>query len=361
MLECGCPVSLCINSEDVGFLYVQSDGYGGIVTGLHKNDVAIRGIREAAGLLWYAGNSEIGALADMDGLFREIVTVPADEWFGTDTSGMNIALIAALYIGEGTVFVAAVAYMGNGRFLYVSKYIYIDAVFASLNPAPPSNSFIFDAEEQEASHMATEFIDLTRVRVVAHQDSVRRALYAYVKSDLQRIGKSVPQDGFVDVGRAYDGRLLYLHENGSLSLEDGAHYSYSGAAIDQSNPYSNLLVSIFFDRTISCLRKHAISINGYIVPVSGFLTTACYPLKRGMFRIVSVDSGALFEFAHNSSYAAGTCYHSEALRLVLNSPQGNLLEFMQFIVPGIPNGMLSGQTQNINAAISVAQPVQYRS
>ena len=352
---------MCINTEDVGFLYVESDGYGGVVTGLHKSDVAIRGIREAAGLLWYAGNSEIGAAIDMNGYFREIVTMPSDDWFGTDTSSMKIALVSALYVGDGTVFVAAVANMGNDRFLYASKYIYIDAVFASLDPAPAGNNFAFEAIEMEAMHDSADFADITRARVVANRSVARRSLYAYVKSDLEALGKAVADDAFIDVGKSYDGSLLYLHEDGSISTEYGEKHAYSGAKIDLSNVYSNYFATVFFDKDKACMRKEAISINGYIIPKSGFLTSAGYPLGDGRFRIVSIDGGSAVEFLHDGNYAAGICYHDETMRLMVNSPKGNMFEFMHFVVPGIPNGMLSGQTQDISAAISVAQPVQYRS
>jgi len=363
--SCGCELDICVFTEDKGFIRIISKGEIGDVNGLNKSDVDIKGLRFANGLMWYGGNYEIGGLIQRDEEYIELVKTDAPTFFrNNEIENGNIALLCAVDVGDYKTFVAAVAYMGAGVFYYSSKIYNIAQIWKNSDIIlPNANSFkkdgiVIDLTKRDDE---SEFYDITNTRLFSKEENARYDLYKQVKTDLKVLGIEV-NSGIIDVYSDISGTIwTYNHDTKQVSNNNNKSYEFS-LETDLSNIFSNHFHLYWSPTTSNCF------------------SSMCELLYNGNSRLAIPRKGAYLYFTGNTSdgyYAlciasekkwllekgwtkySYTLLLDEGKKFSFNTPDNNLVEYENFIVPVLPSDTLNYQEQDINAILGDSKIITY--
>jgi hypothetical protein len=363
--QCPCKLELVCFSEDYGFFKVDSTGEFGDVKGLFKSDINIKGMRFAGGLTWYGGNYEIGGMVQRDDEFLEIIKMDADDFFNnSDVKNGNIALLCTAVLDNYYVYVAAVAYMGGSSFYYASNVFNIASTWRDADITLPSKNSICNSKEivDVTKSDYSKFYRVSSKRVISSQMNARVNLFKYVKDDLKSLNIPIPsKEDIIDIYPDGIKNNYFLTLNG-VYLNDTFISDFT-IDIDKSNVFSNYIFYCVSHSNASCVKECIYLDNGN--------SKLVFPKEIGKLFIsgkskdkyytYSIKADSKKELPSDLSWpdyflAASMTKDS---KLMINTPNKNLIEYINFIVPVIPEDTLAFQSEEIDSIVGASKIIKY--
>ena len=359
MNKCGCTVDVVATTINDGFISISSNGRGfGNVSGIHKSDVSIRGMKIGLGLVWYAGNNEIGGMVKREDEFLEIVKMSSEDFFNSEIADKgHIALVAIANVGDYNIYVSAVSYLGNNHYLFASKIFNVAAIWSNADIILPKevniphggNVVEVDVTKDKYSKQA-EFGDVTITKMKIALGNVREELFKQVKKDLKYLEVPTPTD-FVDI-QPYGIKDNYFANVSSFYKNNSSLSGISDLSVNVNQElFFNNLLLLCWENECNSMEVHELknNKNSLFVPCGGrvFVSsgnkTACLTDNC----IINFDKMSVNEngFIINSSFGFNV--------------NGVLFEHEKFVVPIIPKGTLAYQFDDIDSLINVNKIVKY--
>jgi len=215
-----CKIDILCSTNDVGIIRFNAKTTFGKVSGVFKSTVDIRGLRFANGMIWYAGDYEVGSFVIVDGEFFELVNEDAETFFKyPDINSSKIALLNAIPVSDYQTLVAAVAYIGGDRFIYSSKLLNLKGFFYNSNIQLPDDTnlklkIINKINTEETSN---DLVDVTNVTIKATKSTARKELYKVLVNDLKKFNICFI-DNVVEI--VYNGSYYFITDEECDSLKN---------------------------------------------------------------------------------------------------------------------------------------------
>jgi len=379
LYECPCLFDAVCFSEDVGFFHITSNGVIGDVRGLFKSDINIKGMRFACGLTWYAGNYEIGGMIKRGEDYIELIKMDAVDFFdNSDVKNGNVALLGVATLGDYYVYVAAVAYMGGNSFLFASRVFNVAQVWKEADIFLPKNTGIMCIDKKEIKvedYDYTKSYKVRNTRIITKQSEARKELFKIVKKDLEALNVKVP-------GKDENNQEIEIVDMYPYTLKDNYFISESAAyfnadkildispQIDLSNVFSNYIFLCWTPKGNCAKAKcHILKKEDddtfLLIPESiGVLMTSSIVVDKNKQKKVATDI-LINKFTKIWDVSKWTDYFlvvpdGKESSFYINTPNKNLLEYKEFIVPAIPEDTLAGQNEEIDSIVGISKIITYK-
>ena len=374
MHKCACQCDIVASSEEKGLMLIHSTKHYGKVDGIYESDHIIRGIRFCAGVNWYASNGNIRAFirSDTDDSFVYLIDMTAADFFDTSEIQGNVALLNVMQKDDTKFIVAAVAYLGNGEFSYVSRIGDWKGILCDCPIFIPDYYKIFKSPEtiKTDSNVSNELSVLTKIITTPKQNEERKGLYNLFVNDLKAFGilnKNI--DIFDCISPTIEAKY-YITLDGKV-LNEKLEQKITGfdvSKIDYSNVMSNYVFAFWPNdiksKTI-CRAKVLIledktnDLNDHFVFFkSGIKAGFSIPLKNAIQSATDISTTiSLWEQDSLPSFAFKLKTTSTGY-LGINTDK-SIFTFSKFSVPPLPKDTLADQDADINSITGFAKYVTY--
>jgi len=356
-----CYLKAVVFSEDVGFFEVVSNGKMGGINGLFKSDVDVKGLRFATGLTWYAGNYEVGALVNRDGEYLEIVKMSAKDFFDNDdVENGNVALLCAVSAGNYGVYVAAVAFMGGGDFLFASNIINVAGTWKDSDIGLPKkiDGYIAKDTIDLSDKDYTNLIKVSSKRIVSSQKTARQDMFKIVASNLDDLNIPKPDSDILDVYAKTPDTNIFLTDKG-VYVDDNKVSDYT-VDVDMSNLFSNYI----FNCSTKTETEAELLDNGdslLCVPTTND-NFAISGFKDDVLKTYIFKNDALLEYEDIDKWTDYFLYNVSrgvGESIVINTQDKNLIKYKDYVLPPIPKDTLSDQTKDIKSIVGISRIIKY--
>ena len=374
MHKCSCKCDIVASSEEKGLMIIHSTKNYGSIDGLYEVDEVTRGIRFCAGVNWYANNSYVRAFirSDADDSFVYLIDMDATEFFDTSEIQGNVALLNVMQKDETKFIVAAVAYIGSGEFLYVSRVgdwkgilydcpIYIPDYYKRF-----PNSEVIETD----SSVSNELSILTKIKTRPKNNEERKGLYKLFANDLKAVGIIDKDIDIFDCISPTTESRYYITLDGNV-LNTDLKQIISGfdlSKVDFSNVFSNYVFAfwqndiknnlcrakiIILEDKANDLKDHFVFFKGGIK--TGFSIPADKAIQAATASSTSVsvwkEDNAVpsYSFKLKTTGPGYFCINMDKM----------IFTFNNFKIPPLPKDTLTDQDADINSITGFSKFVTY--
>ena len=374
MHKCSCKCDIVASSEEKGLMLIHSTKNYGSIDGLYESDDITRGIRFCAGINWYANNSNVRGFirSDADDSFVYLVDMTAAEFFDTSEIQGNVALLNVMQKDETKFIVAAVAYIGSGEFIYVSRVGDWKGILYDCPIFIPDYYKRFPGSEliETNSNVSNELSILTKIKTKPGNNEERKGLYKLFANDLKAIGIIKKDIDIFDCISPTTESRYYITLGGDM-LDKNLKQRAAGfdlSKIDFSNVFSNYAFAFWQNDIKNSMCKAKVIVledkgndlnDHFVLFKEGIKAGFSIPADKAIQAATGSSTGvSVWKEDHTvPSYSfklktAGSGYFCINMNKMI-------FTFNNFKIPPLPKDTLTDQDADINSITGFSKFVTY--